>query len=362
VDGYGSFDIPLRSLKECGDIAARAFLLLSLGVKLPRVTGVWPRDGFYGPFRHTRAEKVGRVQFTYWSSEGANLAKGFVEAVTGESSAEAQAKVWRAIESLIANGFFYPVSLVLSRSPEEVELSDGTPTNIPPDDAELLYALETLTHGPPPTGEEGLAQLISQTARELGHPLLNGATGADGFGAEDYVAIAPAGQEVMVCGVLRPRFRAGDTGYYEIGEAWNQLATGTARFRDLVTSIRIDHRLPRITQDDGERPGDRSAQQLDKPAARPIAPRTDKPTSMRSLKTQLYVEQSDMDRNQKLKEVAKVLGLPQRAGESERNWLDRVNQANEKRIAGMDADECFSRQVPIAAEDDCAEDGSEIPF
>jgi hypothetical protein len=140
-------------------------------------------------------------------------------------------------------------------------------------DAELLYELDCRSsHGYAPVDEEGLARVTARTAADFKRPVTDAGFWReypeDGLGGDPayvsdrpdgkvggnpkatfsgaYAAIVNQGQEAMVIGVYRLRFRPANPKNAGVKDAWAKIRTGNRRALELINAVRNRAGLPAL--------------------------------------------------------------------------------------------------------------------
>ena len=247
VRGFESFTRPLKTLKDCGSIAARLLLLMYQRNEMERFGGlppfgdsVWKRyfinlDLTWGSFRMVHAVEVGEV-----------ADRDLLQKASGERKYERDKHgepCWQALSALEQSGLIYPVLMTLNRNEEVEVLENGGEYRCVPEDADPLYELDCLSrHGYKPRGEEGIAGPISRTAGELSYAV----TDSTGLFTGKYAAIAPKGNPLMVVGIYRLRFRVSNPLNVGVSSAWARIQEGNREGMQWLHRWRQENRLPRM--------------------------------------------------------------------------------------------------------------------
>lgn len=226
VQGFESFTRPLKTLKDCGSVAARLLLLFYQHSDMERFGGLPPwgslawqcyttvLDEEWGDFRVIHAEYQRAVA-------GPLVIKACHEAALkwhkhGETFSQ-------ALEALKSSGLVYPVVMALNRDPETRQLGNGSEYGAVPDDADPLYELDCRSlHGYKPSGEEGIGGALAHTCGEIGCAV----TDHDGNFTDKYAAIAPRGSPLMIAGIYRLRFRVSNPLNVGVSDAWSRIREG----------------------------------------------------------------------------------------------------------------------------------------
>lgn len=267
VSGIGTFTQPLRSVRDAGSIAARLLLSLYMLHDLDQWGGI---DPIIGPCRqYTVADEVtkfgGRIiraeQGPQYS--GQHWARVVANATEGDSK-----PYFSALAALESAGLIYEMVVVLNRAPviKHYKDKDGKETEYQGAaiDAELLYELDCRSsHGYANAGEEGLARVTARTAADFKRPVTDAGfwreypedgspTNPGPFGnpkasfSGTYAAIVNQGQEAMVIGVYRLRFRPANPKNAGVKDAWAKIHTGNRRALELINAVRNRAGLPAL--------------------------------------------------------------------------------------------------------------------
>ena len=279
VSGFGTFTQPLRSVRDAGSIAARLLLSLYMLHDLDQWGGI---DPVFGPRRqYTIVDEVtkfgGRI---IRAEQGPHYAGQHWAQVLG-SATEGDAKPYfAALTALESAGLIYEMVVVLNRAPviKHYTDKDGKDTEYQTAaiDAELLYELDCRSsHGYANAGEEGLARVTARTAADFKRPVTDAGywlqypedgsptdprlraiedafTGRKSFGnpkatfSGTYAAIVNQGQEAMVIGVYRLRFRPANPKNAGVKDAWAKIYTGNRRALELINAVRNRAGLPAL--------------------------------------------------------------------------------------------------------------------
>lgn len=227
-DGEIRTFLPLKALKNAGDVAARMLLEMYKSNDMENWGGVRPvGDGFwlwnyyakvdadknlYGPARLLREKHQGPV------SNGSIMQRLTTNRLT---TTEADAKsFWDAVSSLESAGLVYEVVMVLNRNAVTLKLDNGKEYGSIPPDAEPFCELDSRTrHGFKAEGEHGLAWATAKTAEELGYPVATEGGRFDGT----YAAIVPLGYGAMIAGIYRLRFRVTNGRNAGVASTWKSI-------------------------------------------------------------------------------------------------------------------------------------------
>ena len=252
IFGIKSFTLPLRTLKNDGDVAARLLLLLyqsndmgTWGGLSPvglnpspwmRYTPICKDDELDKGFRLIRA-KTHHLAMTDWT----RLIRAWPLPVAPKHwltlHKEAGYPVAKAFLLLKAEGYFYEMVMVLNRDAVNVPQNDDSYI---PEDAEPFYELDSLSqHGYKSRGEEGVAGLTARTAGELGFPVALPGGKFDGT----YAAIVKNGQGAMIAGIYRMRFRVVNPENSGVKETWRNIQKNQDDAFKLVQGLRASNNL-----------------------------------------------------------------------------------------------------------------------
>ncbi len=254
VSGIGGFDMPLKALKNAGDVAAR--LLLSMyatndmetwgGVR-PIGPGRMPWENYtpvdadkalHGGARLIRAKYTGTI-----ASKDSRLWSAPAGVDWWKAHQEAGNPVFRALEALGSSGLIYEVVMVLNRNAIKDTFNSGGDYGDIPEDAEPLYELDSRTrHGYKPEGEEGIGGATARTAGDLGVPVAREGGRLDGT----YAAIVLRGHPAMIAGIYRLRFRVANPKNAGVKGAWARIYQGNRDAFELLLSIRAANGLAPI--------------------------------------------------------------------------------------------------------------------
>lgn len=257
VMGYGGFKLPLKKLKNAGDLAARLLLSMYAANDMETWGGIRPVGSERGPWKHY--EPVGGDVDLHG---GARLIRakdsgpvGPIEkwvTGTGENGTD---KYWQALEALQSVGLVYEVVLVLNRDAIKANTGvSGREYSSIPADAEPLYELDCRSqHGYKPKGEEGIGWATANTAGALGHSVALEGGKFDGT----YAAIVHKGFGAMIAGIYRLRFRVRNDKNAGVKEARARIYENNEDALKLVNRIRAANKLepvePPINGDDKPR-------------------------------------------------------------------------------------------------------------
>lgn len=237
VSGVGEF-LPLKALKDAGDVAARLLLALYEVNDMETWGGVLPCGTKHGPWARyepvsedIRLDNVGvRLHRAKRVSEVASIAPQ----ITQEAAA-----YWSALRALTSSGLVYEVVMVLNRNAVEAKFADGRTYRAIPDDAEPYYELDCRSrHGYKPVGEEGVGAATAKTAGELGHSVA-----VHGAFDDTYAALVPDGYGCMIAGIYRLRFRVANPKNAGVKGCWAGIHQRNREALDLVSRIRTAFKL-----------------------------------------------------------------------------------------------------------------------
>lgn len=266
VDGFGTFDRPLFSLKNAGPVAARLLLYMYSQNDMETWGGVNPHNAPWqryepGPDERGGINLPGGARLLRAARQG-KIGRGFYEvwpAPSGQSWQKAHdaagGPCWLALDALEAIGLIYEMVTVLNRNPIPGKFNSGEEFGNIPNDAEPLYELDCRSrHGFKPAGEEGLAGLTAKTAGDLGRPVTakgEFVIGPDGevvyVGASHfdgtYAAIVPAGSGAMVVGIYRLRFRVANVKNAGVRDAWSRIREANRTMFEFINAVRAFNKL-----------------------------------------------------------------------------------------------------------------------
>ena len=252
IFGINTFNLPLRKLKNNGDVAARLLLLLYGSNDMATWGGLspvglnpspWMRykticedDELEGGFRLIRA-KAHRLVITDWT----HLIRAWPQPVAPKHwvtlHKEAGNPIGNAFFLLQAEGYFYEMVMVLNRNAVNVPKNDDLYI---PEDAEPFYELDSRSqHGYKSRGEEGVGGLTARTVGELGFPV---ALPSGKFDAT-YAAIVKKGQGAMIAGIYRMRFRVVNPENSGVKETWRNIQKNQEDAFKLIQDLRASNNL-----------------------------------------------------------------------------------------------------------------------
>lgn len=252
VSGIGGF-LPLKELKNAGDVAARLLLLLYQANSMEAWGGIEPHNSIYthyepvsadvhlhGDARLIRAKASGTV-----GSGGSNSLFGLAwgekdNANWWEKHEEAGGPCWRALEALQSSGLVYEMVMVLNRNAEKKRFSSGAEYSAIPAGAEPYYELDCRSrHGYKPAGEEGVGGATARTAGDCGFPVATEGGRLDGT----YAAIVPRGYGAMIAGIFRLRFRVANPKNVGVKDAWARIGDNNRSAFERVQRVRQSNKL-----------------------------------------------------------------------------------------------------------------------
>jgi hypothetical protein len=276
VSGFGTFTQPLRSVRDAGSVAARLLLSLYMLHDLDQWGGI---DPIIGPRRqYTVADEVTKFGCRIIRAEQGPQYAGGTWAWVMANATEGDSKPYfAALAALEAAGLVYEMVVVLNRAPviKHYTDKDGKDTEYQTAaiDAELLYELDCRSsHGYANAGEEGLARVTARTAADFKRPVTDagywreypedGLSGDPAYVSDRpdgkvggnpkatfsgvYAAIVNQGQEAMVIGVYRLRFRPANPKNAGVKDAWAKIHTGNRRALELINAVRNRAGLPAL--------------------------------------------------------------------------------------------------------------------
>jgi hypothetical protein len=251
VDGIGTFDRPLWSLKNAGPVAARLLLQLYVLNNMERWGGIDPLRGPWIRYEPEANEPAGvNLPGGARLLRATRVAKITPHVLNVSVSGDDTDAYWRALEALEAIGLIYEMVTVLNRNAKPSKFANGQQYGDIPDDAEPLYELDCRSrHGFKPAGEEGLAGLTARTAGDFQRPVTDGGFTWDGYEQTGtfigtYAAIVPAGSGVMIAGIYRMRFRVANPKNAGVRDAWSRIRQGNRDMYEFINAVRAFNKLP----------------------------------------------------------------------------------------------------------------------
>lgn len=265
VEGIGRFVLPLKTLKNAGDVAARLLLLLYSDNDMEIWGGVRPTTGssdggpwiLYEPLADVSLR--GGVRLIRAKRDGALSAQPVFSRAWPPSGpgrwsaqhAEAGEPVFVALRALEASGLIYEVVLVLNRNADKRQSSSGARYGGIPDDAEPLYELDCRSlHGYKPLGEAGVGCATASAASALGHSVGREGGALDGT----YAAFVVAGHPAMIAGIYRLRFRVANPKNAGVSSAWSRIHQNNRDALELVRKVCLANGVPALDSADGNPP------------------------------------------------------------------------------------------------------------
>lgn len=252
VSGINGF-LPLKELKNAGDIAARLLLLLYQANAMDAWGGIDPHEGPWeryepvandvhlrGDARLIRSKRAGTV-----ASGGQNsiFGRAWGERVSADwwdKHKEAGSPCWRALEALQSSGLIYEMVMVLNRDAKKQHFAGGEEYSSIPQEAEPYYELDCRSqHGYKPAGEEGIGSATARTAGDCGSPIATEGGRLDGT----YAAIVPRGYGAMIAGIFRLRFRVANPKNVGVKDAWSRIGDNNRSAFERVQRIRQANKL-----------------------------------------------------------------------------------------------------------------------
>lgn len=238
VQGYKSFDHPLRALTDAGPLAMRLLLLFYRLHDVHEWIGVPPASGLNMSFEPMGArEHVGHGFHLIRYKRGHCVPDwSMVDSLVDVGGTERDR--WRAfheaLQALIAMGLVYESTVVVNRTPVALEDTAGVVrAHRVPADAQPVYLLSTQNHyGYKQRGEEGIGGLTARLAGELRLPVAK----KGGFFDGAYAALEPPGRHFGIAGVYRLRFRPSNAKNAGLRDAWARLLGGE---RDAIAEIEL---------------------------------------------------------------------------------------------------------------------------
>lgn len=236
VDGV----LPLREVKNAGDVAARLLLALYAANDMEIWGGVRPCGPDSGPWRRYEAiaddvHLKGDARLIRAKAKDQVAERD--ERVSGESADEAY---WDALAALKSSGLIYEVVMVLNREPVRCEFSTGKEFGAIPEDAEPSYELDARSvHGYKPKGEEGIGGATALTAGALDYPVAREGGQFDGT----YAAIVRWGYPAMIAGIYRLRFRVSNPKNAGVKSTWWRIHQNNREAFEFVQTVRKANNL-----------------------------------------------------------------------------------------------------------------------
>lgn len=246
VNGFATFNQPLKTLKNAGDVAARLLLSMYASNDMETWGGVCPIGSNSGPW--SRYEPVsedinvlGKARLLRAKSAG--LIGVISKKITGTDKPEKNEIYFTALSALESSGFIYEVVLALNRNSVKKQFSSGMNYNSIPEDAEPYYELDTRSkHGYKPEGEEGVGGVTANTAGALGHPVAIEGGKLDGT----YAAFVPTSFGTMIVGIYRLRFRVSNLKNAGVSGTWAGIHQRNQEALELVQRVRVANKLPSV--------------------------------------------------------------------------------------------------------------------
>lgn len=242
VTGVKTFDQPLKSLKNAGDVAARLLLSLYAVNDMETWGGIRPVGKERGPWHHyepvagdNSLNTLGRLM----RAKDQGLVASIAKTISDDTDV-----YFSALYALESSGLIYQMVLVLNRNAIKSKFASGAEYSAIPEDAEPLYELDCRSqHGYKPEGEEGIGWATATTAGELGHSVALSGGQFDGT----YAAIVSKGHPAMIAGIYRLRFRVVNPKNAGVKGAWAGIHQRNKDALDLINRIRATNKLPPIT-------------------------------------------------------------------------------------------------------------------
>lgn len=210
VHGDDAIAQPLRALKDCGDMAARALLALYEAQDLERWYGIPPH---VCPWVHYRLEERtdGPLRILLAAKDRLVLPTSFLNRINPVSESQA-CLLEAAIGALQHAGLLYESVVLLNRHPVPKKFSNGEPCGYISSDADILCDVATPSSwGCVPEQEWTLGAAYRETLRELA--IRAGCTDAHTYLAKsnvqtyEHLVLTSTGHPVMIAGLFRLRFR-----------------------------------------------------------------------------------------------------------------------------------------------------------
>jgi hypothetical protein len=245
VGGVGEFKLPMKELKNAGDVAARLLLMMYATNDMEVWGGVRPVGPDSGPWKHyepVSADIALKGGSRLVRSKDAGSVARIKEAVLGGTERDAY---WSALSALLSAGFVYEVVMVLNRSakPAKLHMSEA-PYGAIPDDAEPYCELGARNmHGYKPDGEEGVGGETAKLAGELAHSVTLAGGKFDGT----YAAFVRDGFPAMIAGIYRLRFRVANPANLGVKSAWARIHQNNRDALELLERVRAANGLAAST-------------------------------------------------------------------------------------------------------------------
>jgi len=237
VTGFEGFTLPLKRLKDAGDIAARALLDMYLQTDMETYGGVNPHKGPFKEYMVTKDIPMdGGWRIIHGKRSSTTARTNNTKAATGGSTAEHWELYWPAVKALQSEGFFYEAVVVMNRNPTPGQRSSGAAYEAIPEDADPLYQLHT---GNKLTGEMGLGGITAKTSGDLGKPVAD----HEGQFSGTFAAIVPAGYGAMIVGIFRPRFRPANPKNAGVTATWAAIYEGDKKGLEWINALRRSYHL-----------------------------------------------------------------------------------------------------------------------
>lgn len=229
---------PLLELKACGDVAARLLLAMYAGQDMDWWGGVSPHT-FPWQYYKLKDHVEGQIRVLY-AERSSEVCPTALFRVIDRESRDSNA-CFTALSALKASGLLYETVVLLNRNPVPATFaadSNGHKQaygNIPPD-ADIMCDMGSPSlYKPLSAVEHGIGPAYVQTATDLNLHVC--------FPSE-YLAVIPTGQQAMIAGLYRLRFRVThDKNAFVKESKQRQLKTNQAAFRRL-NYLRKAKKLP----------------------------------------------------------------------------------------------------------------------
>jgi len=258
VSGINGF-LPLKELKNAGDIAARLLLLLYQENDMETWGGINPHNTVHQQYKPVADDIFlhGNARLIRAKDSG-SIASGGLTSIFGRAwgvqvpggstwwqhHEKADGPCWRALQALQSGGLIYEMVMVLNRDAEKTTLVNGSESLRIPDDAESYYELDCRSqHGYKPAGEEGVGGAIARTAGDLAHSVATEGGHFDGT----YAALVRRGYGAMIVGIFRLRFRVSNPKNVGIKDAWIRIGENNRAAFEFVQTIRRANKLEELT-------------------------------------------------------------------------------------------------------------------
>lgn len=197
IEGAGKWYKPLSDLRQCGNLAARMLIALYLHEDVCLYGGIDPTAAIHQTWKILgEPDEIFLQGCRYWLFTVEHFSTWVMESFWSNTlrvESDEDGKIpllWPALKKLIDQGFIYRCLTVFAGN------------EIGPD-MELLYPLHTFNrHGHPPKGEESLAFMTANIARNNGSPV-----DCEGRFSGDCFALVADTPEAQLVTIFRLRLR-----------------------------------------------------------------------------------------------------------------------------------------------------------